>query len=59
MTDKVHIRHAESGLEADVVETAVPAWTAHGWTVVEDEDSEKPQASQAAPTNGPAAPDTV
>jgi hypothetical protein len=39
--NKIKIRHEETNLETEVVESSVPVWVSHGWTVVEDEGSQE------------------
>lgn len=39
--NKVKIVHEETGQEAEVVDTSVPAWETAGWTRVDDEGSQK------------------
>ena len=62
--NKVRIQHEETNLETEVVASSVPVWVSHGWTVVEDEDNQKPapvtrpKQPMVPRTNGaPAAPD--
>lgn len=49
--DKVTIRNEADGSEARVLASTTAVWEAAGWTVVEDESKETPQA--AAPQQQP------